>query len=70
MPRSASATSSSSGADAGAGIDDEKQQVGLVDGAVWIWRSTSVGEVIDVLDADAAGVDEFEVAVAEPGPGP
>ena len=34
--------------------------------ACWIWRSTSLGEVVDILDADAAGVDELEVAVAEP----
>ena len=33
--------------------------------AIWICRSICVGEVVHVLDAHAAGVDQLEEAVAD-----
>ena len=48
---------------AGAGIDDEQDDVGLVDGDLDLPFDVG-GEVVDVLDADAAGVDQLEEAVA------
>ncbi len=47
-----------------AGIDDEQDQVGLVDGDVDLAFDVA-GQIVDVLDAHAAGVDDFEVAIAD-----
>ena len=35
--------------------------------ASWIWLLDLGGEVVDVLDAHAAGVDELEIAARRPG---
>ena len=55
-----SATSWSSGIRPVAGIDDEQDDVGRVDGRVDLLFDL-LGEIVGVLDAHAAGVDQLEI---------
>ncbi len=62
--RSRLATCWSSGARTGAGVDEEDDDVGGVDGEGNLVLDM-IGEFVDVFDAHSAGVDEFDEAFAD-----